>query len=283
MSAVPITIAIAAGGLTVLNPCGFPLLPAFLSFYLAADEGDLPQARSRAFQGLAVGALVTVGMLAFFSLVAIPVVAGVGSLSHALPWLGLATGGTLVVVGGAGLAGRSLSPRLPRPARASGRTGWPAMLAFGVAYGAASLGCTLPLLLTFVATALGGSKVEAFVAYGFGMALVLCALSVCVALLRASIVRGFRRSLAFTARIGNLLLIASGAYLTYYWARLRFGDTATVADDPIVGFAVTSSSQVRIFARAHSYPTLTVAATIVLVAGAVALRSRRGTATIEQG
>ena len=36
---VPISIALVAGGLAVVNPCGFPLLPAFLSYYLGAQEG----------------------------------------------------------------------------------------------------------------------------------------------------------------------------------------------------------------------------------------------------
>ena len=34
---VPLTIALVAGGLSTLNPCGFPLLPAFLSFYVGAS------------------------------------------------------------------------------------------------------------------------------------------------------------------------------------------------------------------------------------------------------
>ena len=44
---VPISIALVAGGLAVINPCGFPLLPAFLSFYLGADEWRLPSAPTR--------------------------------------------------------------------------------------------------------------------------------------------------------------------------------------------------------------------------------------------
>jgi hypothetical protein len=47
-----------------------------------------------------------------------------------------------------------------------------------------------------------------------------------------------RRSVS---RIAGLLLLASGGYLFYYWPRLRFGDTATVADDPIVSFGVRFS------------------------------------------
>jgi hypothetical protein len=44
LDAVPLWIAVTAGGLAVVNPCGFPLLPAFLSFYVGADEDRLPRA-----------------------------------------------------------------------------------------------------------------------------------------------------------------------------------------------------------------------------------------------
>jgi hypothetical protein len=32
MNAVPVSVALVAGGLAVVNPCGFPLLPAFLAW-----------------------------------------------------------------------------------------------------------------------------------------------------------------------------------------------------------------------------------------------------------
>jgi len=50
---------VVAGGLATLNPCGFPLLPAYLSFYVGADEERLPSAPSRLLQGLLAGLLVT--------------------------------------------------------------------------------------------------------------------------------------------------------------------------------------------------------------------------------
>ncbi|HEY3541601.1 MAG TPA: hypothetical protein VGK79_03580 [Gaiellaceae bacterium] len=37
-SSVPLSIALAAGGLAVVNRCALPLLPTVLSFYLGADE-----------------------------------------------------------------------------------------------------------------------------------------------------------------------------------------------------------------------------------------------------
>ena len=54
IDSVPVSVALVAGGLAVVNPCGFPLLPAFLSFYLGADERQLPRVATRVLQGIVV-------------------------------------------------------------------------------------------------------------------------------------------------------------------------------------------------------------------------------------
>ena len=82
MNAVPVSVALVAGGLAVVNPCGFPLLPAFLSFYLGADEDALPRAPTRILQGLLVGALVSVGFLGLFAFVGLPVSFGVALVAR---------------------------------------------------------------------------------------------------------------------------------------------------------------------------------------------------------
>src|SRR5437667_12144734 len=125
MNAVPVSVALVAGGLAVINPCGFPLLPAFLSFYLGAEERRLPPAPTRVLQGLLVGALVTVGFLGFFALVGLPVSYGVGAIARAVPWAGLATGAALALAGLLTLLGKHfrLPTHLPATRRsADGRT-----------------------------------------------------------------------------------------------------------------------------------------------------------------
>jgi cytochrome c biogenesis protein CcdA len=276
ISSVPISIALVAGGLAVINPCGFPLLPAFLSYYLGADDQRLPAAPTRVLQGLLVGALITAGFLGFFALVGLPVSYGVGAIARAVPWAGLATGAALVLAGLLTLLGRQL--RLPMQLRVQvgreRRIG--AMLLFGIGYGAASLGCTLPLFLTLVGASLsGGGKLTVFLAYGAGMAVVLMALSVLVALAREGAVRAVRPLLPHMNRIAGLLLVAAGGYLFYYWARIRFGDTATVADDPIVSFGVRFSGHARNFADGHGSVILVGAGAIVALALFASLWQRR--------
>src|SRR6266511_5033217 len=268
------SLAVVAGGLSIVNPCGFPV-HAFLSFYLGADEERLPSAPTRVAQGLLVGALVTLGFLGFFTIVGLPVSFGVGAIANAVPWVGLATGAILASVGLIALLGSHVRlPVHPRlRVRRERRLG--AMLLFGIGYGAASLGCTLPLFLALVGASLGGAKLTAFVAYGIGMAVVLMALSVLVALAREGATRLVRPALPYMGRIAGVLLVASGGYLFYYWARLHFGDTATVADDPIVSFGVRFSGHARNFADGNGSLILVGAGAIVALASLAGLWQRR--------
>lgn len=275
-SAVPLSIALTAGGLAVVNPCAFPLLPAFLSFYLGADEQRLPVASTRALQGLLVGALVASGFLAVFAVVGLPLSLGLSAIANAVPWLGLATGAALACAGLFALAG--VSVHLPtsiqlRPRASRSRT-IGAMFLFGVGYGAASLGCTLPIFLSLVGASLGAAKLTIFATYAAGMALVLMALAVTVAFTRQGIARFLRGLLPHVGRLAGLLLFASGGYLVYYWYRLRFGNQLTLADDPVVGFASRYSGQLESFARQHGIPLIAAAAAAVALAVILGVRQR---------
>ncbi len=249
--------------MSVVNPCGFPLLPAFLSFYLGADEDRLPSAPTRILQGLLVGGLVALGFLGLFAVVGLPVSLGVRAIADAVPWFGLATGVALALAGLSVVVGRRMGLAfVPRPRVRSERP-FVAMVLYGVGYGAASLGCTLPIFLALVGASLGADKVKVFLAYGAGMAVVLMALAVAV---REGIARRLRALVPHVGRLAGVLLTASGAYLIYYWARIRFGDRVTLADDPIVGFVSRYSAELQDFAERHGTPLIAAAGAIVALA-----------------
>jgi cytochrome c-type biogenesis protein len=263
MGAVSLSVALVGGAVAVFNPCAFPLLPAFLSFYIGADEERLPRATTRVLQGLLVGTLVTTGFLGLFALAGLPITLGIGEVARLVPWAGLATGVALTLLGGAAIAGISIRApvRLHLHPRRERRTG--AIVLFGVGYGAASLGCSLPIFLALIGASLGDKKIAVFAAYGIGMTVALLTLSVSVALLREGIVRCAKPLLPHVERAGGVLLGLSGTYLTYYWARIQFGDKATLADDPIVTFVTVHAARMEEAAAGHTWPLMAAVAALL--------------------
>ena len=276
MDGVPVSVALAAGALAVLNPCAFPMLPALLSFYVGADERDLPRASTRAVQGVLVALAVTAGFLGLFALVGLPVAYGAGAIADAVPWAGIVLGVALTLLGFAAVLGRSVKLRIANPLGPRRERGVAAMIAYGAGYGVASLGCTLPVFLALVGASVGaGDTLVVFGAYGVGMTLMLSALAVGASLLRDGLARALRRLLPHMTRIAGALLVVAGAYLTYYWARVRFGETGTLASDPVVGLVTRFSAEIQAAAEANA--AAVVAAVALLLAGAmsVGLLARR--------
>jgi cytochrome c biogenesis protein CcdA len=267
----PITLALAAGGLSTINPCGFAMLPAYLSFYVGADEGQLPSAPTRMAQGLLTGLMVTGGFLLVFGIVGFPITYGATRIVRLIPFAGIALGVALVVFGVATLAGRKISMTIASPVK-PGQTKQPkTMFVFGIGYGIASLGCTLPVFLAVVGASLAtrgtGSALIVLAAYGVGMAIMLILFSTGAALVRDGLVRGVRKMMPYMHWITGAMLTLAGVYLTYYWARVKFGSAATLGDDPIVGFVGNFTATIERFAG--SYGRVIVLAAGVIVAAII--------------
>src|SRR3954470_20073666 len=139
--------------LGAVNPCGFALLPAYLSVLVAGDpsRGPLGGAANAADGSRATLAAVsralrctvalTAGYVAVFGTFGLVLAPLTGWLLPRLPWLTVGFGLALVALGGWLVAGRSL-PVPGNRMRAPRLTGSAAsMVLFGMAYAIASLGC----------------------------------------------------------------------------------------------------------------------------------------------
>ncbi len=232
-----LALALAAGMLAAVNPCGFALLPAYLSVLVIGD--DSPGTARAVGRALALTAWMTVGFIAVFGVFGLVVSPVASQVQQYLPWFTVAFG---VVVAAAGVwlvAGRDLPTLLPRTAR-----GWavtrsaPAMVGFGASYAAASLTCSIAPFLALVVTSFRagstGEGVLLYVAYGVGMGLLVGLAAVAVALARRGLVTGLRRTGRWVPRAGGVLLLVVGAYVAWYGAwELRVlggGDPA----DPVI-------------------------------------------------
>jgi cytochrome c biogenesis protein CcdA len=100
-----LALALTAGMVSTVNPCGFAMLPAYLAWFVSDDSDvhlDLAQRLRRA---LGVIVSVAIGFMIVFTLVGLLMEAGVRIFMRYVPWAALVIGAGLVVVGVAMLAG----------------------------------------------------------------------------------------------------------------------------------------------------------------------------------
>jgi cytochrome c-type biogenesis protein len=235
----PLGLALAAGMLATVNPCGFALLPAYLAFLVSADN---PPGRGTAVRrALTATVAMTAGFAAVFGAFGLLIAPAVGQIQRHLPWVTIGIGLALVGLGGWLLAGRSLPRlRLATTGPAVTRT-MASMATFGAAYAVASLSCTIGPFLAIVVTSFrAGSALEGvglFLAYAAGMGLTVAAAALAVALAHDGVIGRLRRAAPLISRLGGLLLVLAGGYVAYYgwWeTRVLAGSTAT---DPVVDSA----------------------------------------------
>ncbi|WP_181765650.1 cytochrome c biogenesis CcdA family protein [Streptomyces albidus (ex Kaewkla and Franco 2022)] len=242
MADLPLALALTAGMLAAVNPCGFALLPAYLSLLVLGD--DSPTRTAAVGRALAATAAMTLGFAAVFGLFGLAVAPVASQVQQHLPWFTVAFGLLLIGAGGWLLAGRDLPTLLPKVRRAPGVTrSMPSMALFGGAYAVASLGCTIaPFLAIVISSFRSGSTGEGlllFAAYAAGMGAVVGAAALAVALTRSTKVGRLRRFGAVASRVGGGLLVLVGGYTAYYgWYEIRVlrgGGTA----DPVIETAGT--------------------------------------------
>jgi cytochrome c biogenesis protein CcdA len=219
----PFTIAFVSGLIAVVNPCGFAMLPAYLSSFLGIEARASPGERGRAsvWRAVVVSLAVSAGFLTVFTILGAILRAGGAWVADVTLHLTAVIGLALVALGVAMLFGFRLRLALPKLER-GGRDGTLAsMYVFGISYAVASLGCTIT---PFVATVLGSftrdgplTGVLTIAAYGAGMALLLTALTISLALAEDHLLRGMRGAARYVDRVAGVLAIAAGAYLVYYW------------------------------------------------------------------
>ncbi len=219
---IPIAYAFSAGMVATVNPCGFVMLPAYIAYHLGLGDETVHPLK-RAAKGLAMGLMATLGFVVLFGAVGAIIAAGGRVLIRVFPYAGLGIGIGMVALGVYLLiTGRHLgllaATRIQGPAKVKGAGQF---FLFGLAYAGASLGCTLPIFLVVVGSAMAaGGFVPGFVqfiSYALGMGLVLVLVTLGVVFFKTAVSGGLRAFMPYVERVGNVAMVVAGAYLVYYW------------------------------------------------------------------
>ena len=232
------------GVVAAFNPCGFAMLPAWLSYFIGAgDRDEDSNLLKAALRGLVVGLTLTAGFIAVFG--------GFGLLFETIlsrsvvldriGWVTMAVGVGMTGLGAWMVSGRELNLRLPKMARGTGSRRLGSVFMFGVSYAVVSLSCTIGLFIASVGATFTNrgylEGVSNFVAYAAGMGSVITFLTLSLALARTNVASRMRKLLPYVTRVSGVLLIAAGVYLVNYgWWELRVLDDPTATNAAVAFF-----------------------------------------------
>lgn len=239
-------VALGAGLLAGVNPCGFALLPAYVALLLNAD-GSAGRGEA-VLRALGITVAMTAGFAGVFALFGLAIAPVASSVQRLVPWFTTMLGIVLALMGVWMLSGRSLT--VPRVSLRRSRASQPAPLArtftsmagFGASYALASLSCTIAPFLAVVVAGFRSDVLDGmvlFLAYAAGMGLVVGTLAIATALASHRVVTGLRHAGRWTPRIAGALLAVAGSYVAYYgaWELRVLGGVE--AKDPVIDTAAT--------------------------------------------
>lgn len=225
-----VVLALVGGAASFFSPCSLAITPSFIMAFAATDSPTPLGHRAL----LRAGAFVALGIITFYGLAGALVMAIGASVYSVLIYLVPVVGAAFVVLGVLIAMGRSdLFAVLTRAnpwhrfyedrVQAPGPMQPPALVSFGVAYGAASHTCTLPIFLGIVLLPLGlGEPLLAGLAvflYGAAIALLIL---VMIPLGQEFVLAVRRRTGLYLQYATGWLFIFTGIYLFRYFA-LNFG------------------------------------------------------------
>jgi cytochrome c biogenesis protein CcdA len=278
MIQAPIALAFAAGMVATVNPCGFAMLPAYLSYFMGLSDDEERSQAGALRSALVVGGIVSLGFLVVFGVTGVLITAGFRSIIEWIPWLALIIGFGVIGLGVALLRGFDLNVNLFKAKRGQKGRDFKSVFAFGVSYAIASLSCTLPVFLTVVAGQVTQSNLISglvtFVAYGLGMALVLVALTVALALGKSSLVGRFRSAMKHVNTISGVILIIAGVYIVWFWGT-TLTSGATGLDSGAFRFVETLSQSALNFVSDNTGVVAVVLGALVAGAAVMVVTARR--------
>jgi len=268
-------LSFTSGLLAAINPCGFVLLPTYLMFFLGMENLRPGAERTTIRRALAVSLSVSAGFLSVFIVLGIIAKWATNSFLDTMPYISLVIGAALIVLGVAMIFGYRLPFTAPKMDIGERDRSVVSMFVFGIAYAVASFGCTLG---PFSGTVLGAistdgiaTGIAAIALYGLGMALLVTALTVTLAVANTALLRFLRKGMQWFEYIAGVFVLLTGIYLTYYW----YSSITENYDSSITSQATSWQEELARFVQRNQATVVTLACIVIIAAVAVSMSVQR--------
>ncbi len=115
MIVAPFAVALAAGVIAAFNPCGFAMLPAYVSYFVGLDPTGTQQGRvARIARAIVVALAVTAGFMVVFGTIGFLISEARVRVYDYVPWITAAIAVAMIVLGMTMLLGYEPRLRLPK-------------------------------------------------------------------------------------------------------------------------------------------------------------------------
>jgi len=246
--------AVGAGVMVFFSPCSFPMLPGYMSFYLAnkkqrTGKFDETAARETLPDGLAAAAGLT-GVLLLIGILLIPFISIIGGF---IPLLELVVG---IMIAGLGImmVMEYDSEPIVRPFRnliaiignsppiTVAKNGIETLMQqywskdftfsgnsdgtrvglfwYGVAYGSAAAGCVAPVVIGLLTASIGRGIITGllvFLIFSFTAGMLMVAFTMLVAASESTIIDKLKASIRQIEIVGGVIMIIVGLYLMWFY------------------------------------------------------------------
>ncbi len=252
--------AITTGFIVFFSPCAFPLLPGYMTYYLAnkkRSEGATAEAKAR--EALPAGLAAGAGLMSILLIIGALLILVISLIGGVLPVLEFIIGALLVILGIAMIRDISLEPlimpfrkvwmgfvdlfpksskgRLSRPVERamqrfvdpeftfekSKEEGLTGLFLYGVGYGTAASGCVAPIVAGLLATSLALNLlggIIVFILFSASAAVLMVTVTLMVAAAEDTIVNKLKASTEKIRMFGGVVMVIIGIYLITYFLRV---------------------------------------------------------------
>lgn len=273
-----VNFALLAGVLATFNPCGFALLPAYLSALVLGGNQDAINSSAAYRRALSFSGGMAIGLVSVFSIFAVVIYPLSVSIEKYLPVVTAIIGAALIVFGIFLLSGRSLAvKRILNPNIAPGKQ-FLTQVGYGVTYALGSLSCTIGPFLAITSNALATGNlyqiVGSFVFYGLGMAAAVTILALLTAATNRTLISRIRGVTPWLEKFSALFVILVGVYITTYaWFEIQ-SFQGTASSNPIIEAALRVQSAIVQFV-AQTNPIAFVLIAAIMIFGVLALSLKK--------
>jgi cytochrome c-type biogenesis protein len=219
---VDLAFPLAAGLIAAFNPCGFAMLPAYLSFFLGQDQENETDGYQNLLTGLKVSLTLSSGFIFVFGILGILTnsIISESFIERRAGYLTLAIGIVLILLGLIMIRGLQPTLKIPGFKITNINRQLPSIFLFGVSYAVVSVGCSAPIFFITVGSSFSRDGIidglAVFITYALGMSIVVILLTLSLAMARTMIAKNMRRLLPYLSLLSGILLTGAGFFLTAY-------------------------------------------------------------------